>query len=117
MEDRKITCIVCPNSCELEITEENEDYIVKGNMCPRGEKFAINEVKNPKRTVCSTVKTIFENKSRLPVRTNGEIPKAYVGELMKVLSRVIITEPVAINDVIIKNVLDTGIDIIATSNL
>ena len=56
---KKMICIVCPNSCELKISEEGEQIAVSGNMCPKGIDFAVAELTNPMRTISSTVKTSF----------------------------------------------------------
>ncbi len=117
MELKKITCIVCPNGCKLTITEENEELFIEGNKCKRGREFGINEIKNPLRSIASTVNTIYKEMPRLPVRTDGLIPKNRIFNVMGEISKVIITEPIDINEVIIENVLNTGVNIISTSSL
>lgn len=117
MEIKKITCIVCPNGCKLTITEENEELFIEGNKCKRGREFGINEIKNPLRSIASTVNTIYKEMPRLPVRTDGLIPKNRIFNVMGEISKVIITEPIDINEVIIENVLNTGVNIISTSSL
>lgn len=115
--EQVITCLVCPNGCQLCVKVENEKVYVEGNLCNRGEEFAINELKNPKRTVCTTVKTIFEKVPRLSVRTEGEILKGQIEEFMMEISKVVITKPVSINEVVIENVINSGINVIATTDL
>jgi len=117
VELKKITCIVCPNGCKLTITEKNEELLVEGNKCKRGIEFGINEIKNPLRSIASTVNTIYKEMPRLPVRTDGLIPKSKIFNVMREISKVVITNPVDINEVIIENVLNTGINIISTSSL
>ena len=44
METKKLTCIVCPMGCPLEVTLEGGNILsVTGNTCPRGEKYAREE--------------------------------------------------------------------------
>lgn len=117
MEFKKITCIVCPNGCKLTITEKNEELLVEGNKCKRGIEFGINEIKNPLRSIASTVNTIYKEMPRLPVRTDGLIPKSKIFNVMREISKVVITNHVDINEVIIENVLNTGVNIISTSSL
>lgn len=117
MELKKITCIVCPNGCKLTIIEENEELLVEGNKCKRGIEFGINEIKNPLRSIASTVNTIYKEMPRLPVRTDGLIPKSKIFNVMREISKVVIKNHVDINDVIIENVLNTGVNIISTSSL
>lgn len=58
-----IVCIECPNGCELEVEKVNGEITVRKNRCKRGVDFAKAELLNPKRTISSTVKTVF---SRCP---------------------------------------------------
>lgn len=117
MELKEITCIVCPNGCKLRVIEKNGEIFVEGNKCKRGKEFGINEIKNPLRSITSTVNTIFKEMPRLSVRTDGLIPKKEIFAVMSEISKVVITNPVDINEVIIENVLDTGVNIISTSSL
>ncbi|MEG2677157.1 MAG: DUF1667 domain-containing protein [Oscillospiraceae bacterium] len=115
---REFICIVCPNGCRLR-AEQSADgtCIISGNTCRRGELFGINEVTNPTRSLTTTVRTAFTDYPVLPVRTNGEIPKGMMMSAMKQINKVIVKEPVKCNDIIIENLLNTGIDVIATSSV
>ena len=40
MEQKKLTCIVCPMGCSLTVTlEDGKVQSVSGNTCPRGAKY------------------------------------------------------------------------------
>jgi CxxC motif-containing protein len=54
---------------------------------------------------------------RLPVVTSGEIPKGRIFDIMNELNRLEVTAPIKLNDVLIKNVLGLGVDIVATRSL
>jgi CxxC motif-containing protein len=110
---KELTCIVCPNGCRLSVEKEGEGFAVSGNLCRRGEDFARNEMTNPMRTVTSTVKTAFAMPA-LHVRTSGEIPKGKIGELMRLLAGVTVARPAGVGDVVVKDALGLGVDIIAT---
>jgi CxxC motif-containing protein len=99
------------------INENGSELIVSGNLCKRGEIFAINELRNPTRTISSIVKTIFPGIPVLPVRVSNEIPKGKIFDVMKEINKVVIREAVTIGDVIIENVLGLNADIIATSSI
>lgn len=114
---KSLTCIVCPNGCEIEIHKENEEWIVTGNLCPKGREFAINEMINPTRVICTTVKTIFEEYPRLPVKTQGEIPLNLVSQAMKEINHVLVREKVESGHIILENVCNTGVNIISTLNI
>ena len=66
---RNLTCIVCPIGCTLEVELIDGKVVsVKGNTCPRGEKYAISECTNPERMVTTTIRC--ENGKVLPVKTD-----------------------------------------------
>lgn len=112
---KQFTCTTCPNGCSLTIDETT--LKVTGNKCPRGEAFAKNELTCPKRTICSSVKSIVPGYNVISVKTNGEIEKKLIMQLMKELKKVIVKEKLPIGSVVIKNVLNTGIDIITTKDM
>lgn len=112
---KEFVCIVCPNSCLISVDEKN--LTVTGNKCKRGETFGINEVTNPLRTICSTVKTTFADAPVLPVRVSSDIPKDKIFDVMQEINKVVIDKKVSRGDVIIKNVLNLNVDIIATSSM
>lgn len=55
----ELTCIVCPKGCRLRVDDQN-GYKVTGNICARGEAYGRGEALDPKRTVTSTVRILFE---------------------------------------------------------
>lgn len=114
---KEMTCIVCPNGCKLEVTINEDQIMVQGNLCPKGEHFAVTELRNPMRTISSTVATIFPAVPALPVRVSGEIPKEEIFHVMEAIHQVVIDRVVERNTVIIQNVCNLGVDVIATSNI
>ena len=104
-------CINCPLGCHLTI-EKHEDIIeVSGNTCPRGKQYAINELTNPTRTLTTTIRIKNAIYECLPVISSKPVPKD------KILKDVEVTSPVKINEVIVKNILDLDIDIIASRSM
>lgn len=114
---RKLTCIVCPNGCGLQIEEAGGEWIVTGNRCKRGETFAIAEMTNPVRTICSTAATVFAEAPVLPVRVSGEIPKERIFDVMEEIHKIVVTERVKRGTPLIEDVLGLGVDVIATSGM
>lgn len=117
MAARDLVCIVCPQGCRLTVTEENGVYTVTGNTCKRGEAYGIKEVTAPRRVITSTVALTGGRIPRLPVKTNGDIPKELIFECMEEINRISVTAPVKMGDVVLENVLDTGVDIIAARTM
>lgn len=112
----ELICITCPKGCHLKVDEEN-DYAVTGNSCPRGAEYGKNELKNPKRVVTSTVKTNSAGHPRCPVKTNGAIPKGKMFEAMRLLDDVTLAAPVKVGDVVVKDLFGTGVDFVACKNI
>lgn len=112
-----VTCIICPLGCMMTITNIDNIYIVNGNTCKRGEKYGIEEVTNPKRVVTSTVRLEGSYLKLLPVKTNYPIPKGLMFDIINALSKVTVTAPISIGDVIVENILDTGVDIVSCKTI
>lgn len=114
---KELVCIVCPRGCTMQIEGEKDNITVIGNSCKRGLTFAVSEMTQPMRTICTTVKTSFSEAPVLPVRVSADIPKDKIFDVMKEINSIIVEKPVIRGDIIIKNVLDLSVDIIATSDI
>ncbi|HZJ78468.1 MAG TPA: DUF1667 domain-containing protein [Clostridia bacterium] len=114
---KELVCIVCPRGCKLLIEEKNGTINVKGNTCKRGKAFAVSEMTNPQRTICSTVKTVFSQVPVLPVRVSADIPKDRIFDVMKQINKTVLKERIGRGDAVIKNVLGLNVDVIATSSM
>ena len=115
---RELTCIGCPMGCPLIVTMEAGEVIsVTGNTCKRGDVYARKEVTNPTRIVTSTVRVAGGSIDMVSVKTREDIPKGKIFDCVKALRGIEVPAPVHIGDVILKNVADTGVDIVATKNV
>lgn len=114
---KKLTCIVCPKGCEITIESSSGGYEISGNQCSRGKEYAISEITNPKRSITSTVKTVYKEIPRLPVKTDRDIELKNIFPLMKELNKVEINHLVHSGEILVRNILNTGANIIATSDM
>ena len=118
MEKKSLLWIGCPRGCLLSVTLENGEVTeVTGNTCKRGDVYARKEVTNPTRIVTSTVKVSGGTLAMVSVKTKTDIPKGKIFDCVRALKTVCVKTPVHIGDVILENVADTGVDIIATKNV
>lgn len=117
MEKKEMICIVCPMGCHMEVEKNKDEYIVTGNKCPRGKEYAVKESTNPTRVITTTVKVKGGLLNRLPVKTKGDIPKGKIFECMKVIDRIEVQAPISVGDIIVKDVLGTGVDIVAARSM
>ena len=113
---KELVCIVCPRSCRMQITTDGDETNVSGNSCKRGRDFAVREMTDPRRTVCTTVRTSFPSVPVLPVRVSDTIPKDRIFDLMREVNGITVSKPVHRGDAVVKNILNLGVDLIATSN-
>lgn len=114
---KNLTCIVCPIGCQLTVElDENKKVIsVTGNTCKRGEVYANTECTAPRRTITTTV--AVRGGGVVPVKTDGTVPKELMMECMKEINKAIAEPNAILGDVIIKDLLGTGVNVIATRNV
>ena len=112
---KEFICTVCPRGCRLKVGEDT--LTVSGNSCRRGVDYGINEVKNPLRTLTTTVAIIGGIHRRLPVRTDRPIPKDKLLDCMAVIHSHREKSPVRAGQVLIGNIAGTGANIIATRDM
>jgi CxxC motif-containing protein len=113
----ELTCIVCPNGCLLKVEGSGDNLSVTGNKCKKGVEFAKEELTCPKRTVCTTMKTVYNELPVVPVRTSQAIPKELIFDMMKTVNCVMIDKKLKRGETVISNILNTGADIIVTSDM
>ena len=113
---RELTCIVCPRGCRLRVDEEH-GYAVTGNSCPRGAEYGRREVTAPTRVVTSTVRITGGIHPRLPVKTDGALPRSLVREAVRMLDAVEISSPVCCGDVILPDIGGTGVNFVASRDM
>ncbi|MDO4797410.1 MAG: DUF1667 domain-containing protein [Coriobacteriales bacterium] len=115
-ETRELTCINCPLGCMLTVTLEDDEVVsVAGNTCKRGDTYARKEIANPTRIVTTSVPVDGSASERMvSVKTATDIPKDQIFNVMAAIRNTRATAPVEVGDVIVANVCDTGVDIVAT---
>ena len=106
----KMICINCPKGCEMDVTVDGDRVTVVGNTCPKAE------VTNPTRMVTGLVRVAGTRKP-LPVKTRTPVPKPKIDAVLFALHQATVQLPVRIGDVIIPDVAETGVDIVATANM
>lgn len=115
---KTLTCIGCPMGCQITVDYEGETiHSVTGNTCPRGDIYARKEVTHPTRIVTTTVRVHGGTIPQVSVKTASDIPKEKMFEIVQDLKTVDVDAPVAMGDVICRNVAGTGVDVIATKNV
>jgi CxxC motif-containing protein len=118
VEKRKLICISCPVGCELTVTLDGDNILeVEDNACKLGLDYAQQEIFDPKRMVATSVKVKNGFHPLVPVYTEHPIPKPMIKDVLAEVRKVEIEAPVDFNQIVIENVLDTGVNIIASRNM
>jgi CxxC motif-containing protein len=145
--ERRLVCISCPLGCRLRVTWEDEKEIkVTGNRCAKGESYAREEIRAPKRVVTATVAVAGRAAAsgatigpaggsrgtdggvatarpgdsgprRLPVKTNAPLLKEHIPALLNELYQMEVKTPLRCGDVLIRDIAGTGVDLVATRSL
>lgn len=110
----EMTCILCPMGCQMTVTGEGDGLKVEGNACARGPRYARQEYENPLRVITSSIGVDGSEWPRCPVKTADAVPKRAMDSVIREIRAVRLKAPVALHQVILKDVAGTGVDVIAT---
>jgi len=118
-----MTCIICPMGCSMEVEIEElpngqkKVISVKDNGCRRGAEYASKELQNPTRTLTTTIAVENGELPVVPVKSAGEVPKAMLLQCMEVVRRAKCKAPVKRGDILLYDILGTGINIVACADV
>jgi CxxC motif-containing protein len=111
----RLTCVLCPVGCELEVRRgESSDVQVFGNQCDKGVPFAVEEILHPKRNLATSVPVQGTAATMVSVRLSGAVPREMIFPILAEIARLRPEVPVRRGQVLIADVLGTGVDVIAT---
>ena len=124
IETLQFNCTTCPSECLLTVEVERdtdgnvaEVRSVAGNSCPRGDKFAHQELTCPMRVLTTTVAVSSGDESLLPVRTAEAIPLKLHAQAMNLIRGLVVNAPIHMGDVILPNLLNTNINLVASMDI
>ncbi|HZK19501.1 MAG TPA: DUF1667 domain-containing protein [Treponemataceae bacterium] len=127
MIEKELTCINCPLGCALTIRYNEEKYThktlteddirISGNKCPKGVAYGKKEILSPTRIVTSSMRVKNGNYALVSVKTAAAIPKEKIRAIMKHIRKPTVNAPIAIGDILISNVANTGVNIVATRTI
>ncbi len=116
MNDR-LTCILCPAGCELEVFDQGDRLEVRGNECDKGIGFAESEIRHPLRNLATSVPLQGTGARMVSVRLSGPVPRERIFPVLEAIAGLRPEAPVRRGQVLIPDVLGTGVDVIATRTL
>ena len=112
-KNHTLLCIVCPEGCEIEATESEGEFVFAKGICPRGQDYAKQEIRNPARILTSTIPVLRGEVAMLPVRSALPIPKPKIMAAMEEVKRLHVTAPVELGQIVSSNLSGTGINLVA----
>lgn len=111
----RLTCVLCPVGCELEVRKDpGGELRVNGNQCDKGIPFAVEEILYPKRNLATSVPVKGTATKLVSVRLSGPVPRDMIFSILAEISMLRPKAPVRRGQVLIRDVLGTGVDVIAT---
>jgi CxxC motif-containing protein len=110
---KEITCIVCPRGCRAKVRICGGKIIeIEEAKCKRGRDYLAQEAVDPKRILFTTVPIDGAKYIRvLPVRSDKPFPKGMLKEGFEELSKMRVKAPVKPGEILVENILGTGINI------
>ena len=119
MSDRpvldRLTCVLCPVGCELEVRmDEAGELDLQGNQCDKGVPFAVEEILHPKRNLATSVPVRGTEAKMVSVRLSDRVPREMIFPVLAEIAKLRPEVPVRRGQVLITDVLGTGVDVIAT---
>ena len=118
MDEKEITCIICPVGCKILIRTDGKKFeLVRGNKCKRGVEYVRSEALDPRRTLTSSILVENGEWPLVSVKTSKPIPKDKISNVLDVIKKTKVKAPITIGQKLILNVADTGVDIVATKTI
>ena len=111
----RLTCVLCPVGCELEVRKDAAGELqIQGNQCDKGIPFAVEEVLYPKRNLATSVPVRGTTAKMVSVRLSDRVPREMIFPILAEIAKLRPEVPVCRGQVLIADVLGTGVDVIAT---
>lgn len=118
-KELEVICIRCPLGCRGTILLDKGGKVkaTKSYQCKEGREYAETEGRVPMRVFIGTVLTNSSRRVLLPVRSNKPIAKDKIMESARFLSQIRVKVPIKIGEVIVPDIMQSGVSIISTSSL
>ena len=118
MDEQKITCIICPIGCKIFVkTNGKQITVTEGSRCKKGIHYAISEILDPRRMLTTSILVKGGEWPLVSVKSTRAIPKNKLFPILEQIKKTTINAPVISGQTIIRNVLNSGIDFVATKTI
>lgn len=113
----RLTCILCPVGCELAVRRSERGLDVQGHQCEKGIGFAMEEVLYPKRNLATSIPVQGSETQLVSVRLSDRVAREMIFPVLREIAKLRPVAPVRRGQVLIADVLGTGVDVIATRTI
>ena len=114
---QEVICIVCPKSCKIEVGTARGKKQAWGGDCPKGEKYAVTELTDPRRIFTTTVAVVKGEEEVIPARSSGPIKKNQWKKAKKIADGISVKAPVKFGQVLAEDFLEKGIKLVSTREI
>ncbi len=116
--EKEVTCIICPIGCKILVRMDGSKLeVLRGYKCKKGIEYARNETLDPRRMLTTSVLVKNGDWPLVSVKSSQPIPKEKLFFVLQKIQKAAVNAPVTLGEIVIKNVADTGIDIIVTKTV
>ena len=117
-DEKRITCVVCPIGCKILVKTDGKSCdIISGYKCKRGIEYAQSEAIDPKRMLTTSILVENGNWPLVSVKSSDPVPKEKIFDILKEIKKTKIKAPINPGQIIIKNIANTKVDIIASKSV
>ena len=115
---QEITCIVCPIGCKIMVQSDGPSAkVLTGHRCKEGISYATTEALDPRRMLTSSILVHDGEWPLVSVKTSNSVPKKDIFNVLKDIQKTSVNAPVKRGDILLSNVANLNIDIIATKTI
>ncbi len=113
-----IPCRCCPFGCQIEVTsEDGVIYQIDGNNCLKGDRYAEQESGNLYRILTFSVRVKNGKYANVRGRTSKAFEIGLRNKVISQLKEVELEAPINKGDILVSNLLGTGISLVAITDL
>lgn len=106
-----ITCTLCPNGCQVKVINRKQ---TEGNLCPRGNKFALQEQLDPERILTTIIRVEGQT---IAVRSDRPVKRHELRKLVDYIHNRKYYLPIVAGQILLSKVGENEVDILAQNTV
>jgi CxxC motif-containing protein len=104
-------CIICPRGCHIETDQAGAPI---GARCARGLAWAVQELEQPKRIVCTSILVTGGTQPLVSVKTDRPVARESMKSIVSFISGMTVTAPIGMYQVLVENPAGIACNLLAT---